>query len=148
MLWYTCTMKCKRCGSENIIRYGPRRGKQCYWCKNCGHQFTNEISKYNDFDKYIAICLYYKNTRYKLINKFIKAELRLSHIAKILNAKYSTVDYWVNTGKKNIEKVELLELIEYLKKRENGKDILGLLFPNKVRYQPSETLLKIIKRQK
>jgi len=118
-------MKCKKCGSENIIKYGSRRGKPCYLCKNekCGHQFTSETAKYNDYDKYIAIKLYDEYTYYKRVHNFIKTELYLSHIAKILNIKYSTVDYWVHNSYKYHFEFTDNELIEYLITRKNGKDI-------------------------
>ena len=140
-------MKCKKCESEIIVKNGLRRGKPCFLCKNCGHQFTNENTKYNDFDKYIAVLLYTKYTRFKKKNNFINKELRLSHITKLLNLNYTTVDYWVNYGRKSVKKVELSDLVKYIKKRENGSDILGLLFPDEVKIQPSEKLLEIIQRK-
>ena len=33
---------CRKCGSQNNTRYGKRQGKQCYRCKNCGFEFTEE----------------------------------------------------------------------------------------------------------
>ncbi|HCM30196.1 MAG TPA: IS1595 family transposase [Bacteroidales bacterium] len=31
---------CPRCGSENIIKAGTRKGRQIYRCKSCKHQFS------------------------------------------------------------------------------------------------------------
>jgi transposase-like protein len=31
---------CPRCGSENIIKAGTRKGRQIYRCKSCNHQFS------------------------------------------------------------------------------------------------------------
>lgn len=149
MLWYNFAMECKRCGKANIIKYGSRRGKPCYLCKNCGHQFISvtAISKYNDYDKYIAIFLYDTYTYYKSVHGFIGTELRLSHIAKILDIKYSTVDYWVKHSHNFHKKFTANELIKYLKTRENGRDIAGLLYPTLVKFFPSKQFLNIIKHK-
>lgn len=142
-------MKCKMCGCERIVKNGFRRGKQCFLCKNekCGHQFTSEIAKYSSIDKYIAQCLYSQNTRYKLINKFINSELRITHIAKILNCKYTTLYGWLNPFA-NLKVVKNKKLLTYLKNKTNGRDIYGLLFPDEVPFQPSKKLLEIIKHKK
>jgi len=139
-------MKCKKCGSEKIVKNGLRRGKPCFLCKNkdCGHQFTNEVEKYNDYDKYIAKKLYEDYIWNKTKNEFIKTELRLTYVARLLNHKYTTVSQWVVTKQK--EK-NTKELVNYLKKRENGLDILGLLYPDKVHYKPSDKLLEMIKKK-
>lgn len=142
-------MKCKMCGCERIVKNGLRRGKQCYLCKNekCGHQFTSEKAKYNDLDKYIAQCLYSQNTRYKQINKFINCQLRITHIAKLLDCKYTTLYDWLNTfSNERVRKSK--KLLLYLRNRKNGRDICGLLFPDEVSFQPSNKLLAIIKHKK
>lgn len=140
-------MKCKKCGEENIIKYGSRRGKPCFLCKDCGHQFISFIlpppSKYSDYDKYIAIKLYYRFTYYKSIHPFIKTELRVTHIAKMLNIKYSTVDYWIKHSYNFDKKFTPKEIIQYLVTRENGTDIAGLLYPTRVKFTPSKKLLNI-----
>ena len=140
-------MKCKKCGSERIVKNGLRRSKPCFLCKNCGHQFTIEQEKYNKFDKYIVQCLYSQNTRYKLINKFINAKLQITHIAKILDCNYTTLYCWIDFFT-DIKPEKSKKLLEYLKHRKNGKDICGLLFPNEVSFQPSENLLSITKHKK
>ncbi len=33
-------MKCPHCQSSQLSKNGYRRGKQCYYCKNCGKQFV------------------------------------------------------------------------------------------------------------
>ncbi len=141
-------MICKKCKSDRIVKNGLRRGKPCYLCKNCGHQFTSETAKYNNYDKYIAILLDKKYTDCKRINCFIDTELRLSHIAKLLDKKYTTVYFWVGKGKKADKKVSTKHLMEYIKNHKYGRDIYGLLCPDKVTYQPSKRLLEIIKHKK
>jgi len=34
-------IKCKYCGSPNIIRYGTFEGIQRYWCKDCQRKFAD-----------------------------------------------------------------------------------------------------------
>ncbi len=36
-----CGLKCPRCGSEKIVRYGKRNGAQRYMCKLCRRTFTD-----------------------------------------------------------------------------------------------------------
>ena len=33
-------MKCSKCNSTSYRKNGYRRGKQCYQCRSCGHQFV------------------------------------------------------------------------------------------------------------
>lgn len=35
-------MKCPKCSSQTVIKYGRARGRQRYKCKDCGSQFTVE----------------------------------------------------------------------------------------------------------
>jgi AcrR family transcriptional regulator len=35
-------MKCPHCYSQQVLKNGYRRGKQCYRCKDCGRQFVEE----------------------------------------------------------------------------------------------------------
>ena len=36
-------MRCPRCGSNNVIKKGKRRGKQRYYCKDCGRYFVSYL---------------------------------------------------------------------------------------------------------
>ena len=51
-------MKCKRCGSEALQKNGKRKGKQCYRCKNCLHQFTSETGRHSEKEVEMAVSLY------------------------------------------------------------------------------------------
>jgi len=33
-------VKCKLCGSQNVVKDGVRGGVQYYWCKDCKHKFS------------------------------------------------------------------------------------------------------------
>ena len=126
-------MECKRCGKSNIVKNGSRRGKPCFLCKDCRHQFTRidyaKISEQErDFEKYAAILLIKK--------------ISLTQIAKLLGRKLTTVDYWVGRGKGSLSQIDKKKFIKYLTKRENGSDILYLL--GKPNTKPSENLLKLL----
>ena len=36
-------MICRKCGSENNVKYGKMNNMQRYKCKDCGFQFTKEV---------------------------------------------------------------------------------------------------------
>ncbi len=143
-------MKCKRCESEKIVKNGLRRGKPCYLCKDCGHQFTSETAeqeKYNKYDKYIARYFYKNFVDTKKIHPFVNTKPQLIFISKLLNQDYLTVYHWAEK-EANLKGIEPNEVVLYLRKHENGRDIYGLLFPQKAHFQPSEKLLNIIRHKK
>jgi len=49
-------MLCNRCKSNALVKNGRRLGKQCFLCKDCGRQFTNDNS-HLELEKRIAITL-------------------------------------------------------------------------------------------
>jgi len=51
-------MKCKKCGSEALMKNGKRNGKQCYLCKDCRHQFISEFGRYSKTVKKMAVSLH------------------------------------------------------------------------------------------
>lgn len=141
-------MKCNECESDNIVKNGLRRGVQCFLCKDCGHQFTNDKKRYSNCDIYLALLLYTKYVKDKKYSDFIHSELRLIHIAKLLDCKYTTVYFWVHRKHIANIKVSREDLIMHLKNHKRRRDILGLLYSNKVKYQPSAVLLDIVKQHK
>jgi transposase-like protein len=82
-------MKCKYCGSENVIRYGKSKGKQCYLCKDCKHKFVDNGSfvKMRTKDKVIvtALDLYFEGLSVRKVQR---------QIAKIFGVKVSQVAIW------------------------------------------------------
>ena len=51
-------MKCKRCGGTEIVKRGKREGKQCYFCKDCRHQFVSEFGRHTKEEEQLAVLLY------------------------------------------------------------------------------------------
>lgn len=126
-------MECKRCGKSNIVKNGSRRGKPCFLCKDCGHQFISVVyikisEQERDYEKCAAILLIKKIT--------------LTQTAKLLARKLTTVDYWVGHGKNSLPRIDKKKFIKYLAERENGADILYLL--GKPDAKPSENLLRLL----
>ena len=75
-------IKCKRCGSEKIVKNGIANGEQQYLCKNCRHQFISELDRYNKHDEQIVITLYCYGMSFRTI-------------ASIMFVNYTTVYRWV-----------------------------------------------------
>ena len=67
---------CKFCGSENYIKYGVRRGKQNYMCKDCGHKFVDNLYFENLKVSPKIICLtldlYFKGVSLRKISDHLK----------------------------------------------------------------------------
>jgi len=40
---YGANMKCPRCSEDNFVKNGISFGKQRYYCKVCGNNFTVEL---------------------------------------------------------------------------------------------------------
>jgi transposase-like protein len=78
---------CKFCGSENYIRYGKKKGKQNYMCKDCGRKFVNnthfEGMKANPKIICLILDLYFKGVSLRKIADHLKQfhELKLSHVS-------------------------------------------------------------------
>jgi len=85
-------MKCKRCGNEKTVKNGYRKGKQCYLCHNCAHQFTSEQGRHTPQEEKAAILLYCLG-------------LSFTAIAKVLFVHPSTIMRWVRKyAKENCKK--------------------------------------------
>ena len=83
-------MVCKRCGSSEVKKNGLRRKKQCYLCRDCHHQFTNE--KGYEQEKKTAVLLYCLG-------------LSFTSIAQVLFVHPTTVMRWVRKyAKENCKK--------------------------------------------
>ena len=62
---------CRACGSENNVKWGNRRGKQCYMCKDCGFQFTREDERRDEKTVLRAVALYCSGFSYRTIGKLL-----------------------------------------------------------------------------
>jgi len=75
-------MKCKKCGSEKIVKNGKKEKKQNYLCKNCKHQFVNEYGRHTEQEEKLSVLLYCMG-------------LSMTAIGKILHYHTSTIMRWI-----------------------------------------------------
>ena len=75
-------MRCKRCGSDKIVKNGMRDKQQCYLCKDCKHQFISEYGRHTRQEEQLAVLLYCMG-------------LSFMAIARILRFHTSTIMRWI-----------------------------------------------------
>ena len=75
-------MICKRCQSKRIVKNGFRKGKQCYICRSCQHQFVSEEGRHTPQEEKTAVLLYCLG-------------LSFTAIAQVLFFHPSTILRWV-----------------------------------------------------
>lgn len=84
---------CKFCGSENYIKYGVRRGKQNYMCKDCGRKFVDNLYFENLKVSPKIICLtldlYFKGVSLRKISDHLKQ-------FHDINVCFTTVFRWID----------------------------------------------------
>ena len=53
-------MKCPNCNSNQTVKNGQRKGRQCYKCKQCGRQFLESYRpwQYSNEVKHLCIKMY------------------------------------------------------------------------------------------
>lgn len=76
-------LKCRKCGSEEIIKNGKVFGWQRYRCKNCGFQFT----KTSPAGKPVQIKL--------IVHELFMAGLSMREIAYIVGVTPQSVSRWI-----------------------------------------------------
>lgn len=75
-------MKCPKCHSEILVRYGRACGRQRYRCKACGFQFTSENVRARSIEeKLFALTLF-------------TSGLSMHAVARILGVSVQTVSRW------------------------------------------------------
>lgn len=77
-------MICPECPSTNINKYGHKRGKQNYWCKDCKAQFVEFYSPRGDPEHIKQHCLHL----------YVEGN-GLRQIARLTNVSHTTVGNWV-----------------------------------------------------
>ena len=58
---------CRICSSKNCVKWGNRKGKQCWRCKSCGFQFTREDERRNEKEVRRAVALYCAGLSFRAI---------------------------------------------------------------------------------
>jgi len=108
-------MKCRKCGSEAIVKNGFMAGAQRYKCKNCSFQFTKEAPHGKPLrDKILALILYLSG-------------LSMNMTAKIVGVSVQTIMRWIRffyhkfsdspQHDSTIEEIEVDEMVSYIGKK-------------------------------
>ena len=119
--------KCRKCGSENCVGWGKRKGKQCHRCKDCGFQFTRDDERKSQKDVFRAVALYCTGLSFRTIGALMNY-----HNTTILGwiVEFAERNYHKPIPKSDII-VELDEMHHYLKSKKTsfgyGKHIVERL---------------------
>ncbi len=97
-------MKCKYCGSVNLVKYGTYQGVQKYLCKNCGHTFSNNAAiPYMHIPLFCvgaALSAYYRGMSFEKIRRHLEQQYGVC-------PSKSTLYYWlVRFTKKAVEEAK------------------------------------------
>ncbi|MDR0706332.1 MAG: helix-turn-helix domain-containing protein [Treponema sp.] len=114
-------MKCKRCGGEHVVKYGKRKGKQCYLCGQCKHQFVSAGGRHTLQEEQSAVLLYCLG-------------MSFTAIANMLFVHPSTILRWVRKYAKDNRKkpvpqgkivIDLDEMWHFLRSKNKSMDLEG-----------------------
>ena len=64
-------MKCRVCGSDKNAKWGFRKGKQCFKCKECGFQFTRSDDRRSEKDFHRAVAMYCAGLSFRTIGSLL-----------------------------------------------------------------------------
>lgn len=82
-------MKCPDCQSQQVLKNGHRKERQCYRCKQCGRQFLESYRPWT----------YSPSIRQRCINMHLKG-IGLRKIERITSIHHTTVLRWVREMQK------------------------------------------------
>jgi transposase-like protein len=87
-------MKCLNCNSNQTVKNGYRKGRQCYKCKQCGRQFLEFYRpwQYSDDVKQLCIKMYLNG-------------MGLRGIERVTDIHHTTVMGWVKAAGLNLPDV-------------------------------------------
>lgn len=66
-------MRCPRCGSETLLKAGPKGGFQRYKCRTCSRYFTDRPPRFSPEVKAKALDMYLNNVGIRKIARFVGA---------------------------------------------------------------------------
>jgi transposase-like protein len=116
------TEKCKKCGSQSIVKNGIVRQKQRYKCKDCSYNFTigDAREKVSLEAKALAMLLYGSG----------KASYGM--IARLFNVSRTAVLHWIRKMGKalpipeidtEVKEVQIDEMWHFIEKKTKGMDM-------------------------
>ncbi len=75
-LSYSEIAKCKRCGSNNVVKFGRLKGVQRWLCKDCRYKFADNKAfpgmKIPAEQIAWAVCMYYEGIAFKEICRYLQ----------------------------------------------------------------------------
>ena len=66
-------MKCPTCGSDKLMKRGPKAGYQRYMCRDCGRYCTDRAPRFSAETKAMAVEMYMNNMGIRAIGRVLKA---------------------------------------------------------------------------
>ena len=112
--------ECKRCGSLNYRKNGKVRGKQRYYCEDCGHNFAEGDKRttqgYPLEIKQIAIQLYLLGLGFRAIGRF----LEVSNVSVLNWVREAGEEEKLTPLPSEIAVMELDEMWHYCQKKEKS----------------------------
>ena len=80
-------MKCLHCNSNQTVKNGQRKGRQCYKCKQCSRQFLEYYHPWRYSDEVKQLCI-----------KMYRNGMGLRGIERVTDIHHTTVMGWVRTA--------------------------------------------------
>ncbi len=77
-------MKCLHCNSNQTVKNGHRKGRQCYKCKQCGRQFLESYRPWQYSDEVKQLCI-----------KMYLNGMGLRAIERVTEIHHTTVMHWI-----------------------------------------------------
>lgn len=117
-------MKCEKCGKQ-LPKNSSKNGIEYFYCRDCKKSYSSKKHepKHHVFEEYIARFLFKECVKKE--NEFTKKRWTINQIARLLGHHHRDISKWVN--KKVPITTDKKELIDYIRSRENGSDILSVL---------------------
>ncbi|MCL2369747.1 MAG: hypothetical protein FWC80_00735 [Firmicutes bacterium] len=105
---------CRKCGSQENVKWGKRNGVQCHRCKQCGFQFTIEVERRARVDECRAITLHAWGFSFRAIGK-------------LMSYHHTAIMRWINEraakNDDNLPLIDLEELYNFAMSQKKGKEI-------------------------
>ncbi len=93
-------MKCPDCDSNQTIKNGHRKGRQCYKCKQCDRQFLESYRPWRYSEEVKQLCL-----------KMYLNGMKLREIERVTDIHHTTIIHWIR--KVGLELPNALEFDEF-----------------------------------
>ena len=117
---------CPKCKKKEIIRYGRKKGKQLYFCKDCKKKFVvNRLKNKTYSPKIVINAISYYNLGYtldetvKLINRRFKVKISIGSVHYWIKEFKNICSYWkfrpyvIKKYNKEKNKIDIIEAFSF-----------------------------------